>query len=230
MRTGSRPVESNSLALSTPRIGPRSGPLILPLMGPPTPPLMGPPGGGGPVAAGLGPFALVRRSAGRADRPDLQQHRQERLRCGAGARHDEPQLDRPVPGLRSARVSLPRPADQRAAHGDHGRHRHDRVGTTNARPTRQPCRGERSQEACCVPGTRPGQRQGTAPAAPSGGVAICSWGTSGGPSRLKMSVFGTWIGRHHAVGSSAVTEDNLALDVRGSPGKRWSAQRSARDC
>src|SRR4029450_2151520 len=32
-------------------------------MGPPTPPLMGSPGGGGPAAAGLGPFGLVRRSA-----------------------------------------------------------------------------------------------------------------------------------------------------------------------
>jgi len=31
--------------------------------------------------------------------------------------------------------------------------------------------------------------------------------------------FGTWIGRYYAVGSGAVTEDNLALDVRGSPGK-----------
>jgi membrane protease YdiL (CAAX protease family) len=103
-------------------------------------------------------------------------------------------------------------------------------GATNARPTRQACRGERSQEACGVLGTRPGQRQGTAPAAPSGGVAICSCGTSGGPSRLRMSVFGTWIGRYHAVGSSAVTEDNLALDVRGSPGKQRSAWRSLKDC
>jgi hypothetical protein len=32
-------------------------------------------------------------------------------------------------------------------------------------------------------------------------------------------VFGTWIGRYCAVGSSRVTEDNLALDVRESPGK-----------
>jgi hypothetical protein len=39
-----------------PRIGPCRGPLI--------PPLMGPPGGGGPGGAGLGLFALVRRSAG----------------------------------------------------------------------------------------------------------------------------------------------------------------------
>jgi hypothetical protein len=45
-------------------IGPPRGPLIPPLMGPPTPPLMGPPGGGGPGVAGLGLFALVRRSAG----------------------------------------------------------------------------------------------------------------------------------------------------------------------
>jgi hypothetical protein len=47
-----------------PRFGPRRGPLIPPLMGPPTPPLMGPPGGGGPVGAGLGLFALVRTLAG----------------------------------------------------------------------------------------------------------------------------------------------------------------------
>src|ERR671910_215647 len=33
-------------------------------MGPSTPPLMGPSGGEGAVVAGLGPFALVRRSAG----------------------------------------------------------------------------------------------------------------------------------------------------------------------
>jgi hypothetical protein len=53
-----------SRPLGVPRMGPRRGPLIPPLMGPPTPPLMGPPGGGGPVGAGLGPFSLVRRSAG----------------------------------------------------------------------------------------------------------------------------------------------------------------------
>jgi hypothetical protein len=48
-----------------PRMGPQTTPLIPPLMGPPTPPLMGPPGGGGPVGAGLGAFALVRTLAGR---------------------------------------------------------------------------------------------------------------------------------------------------------------------
>jgi hypothetical protein len=42
--------------------------------------------------------------------------------------------------------------------------------------------------------------------------------------------FGTWIGRDHAVGSSAVTEDNFALDVRGSPGKTAVRMRSVDDC
>jgi hypothetical protein len=45
-------------------MGPSRGPLIPPLMGPSTPPLMGPSGGEGAVGAGLGLFALVRRSAG----------------------------------------------------------------------------------------------------------------------------------------------------------------------
>ena len=45
-------------------MGPSRGPLIPPLMGPSTPPLMGPSGGEGAVVADLGPFGLVRRSAG----------------------------------------------------------------------------------------------------------------------------------------------------------------------
>jgi hypothetical protein len=49
--------------LASPRMGPPITPLIPPLMGPPTPPLMGPPRGGGPLGAGLDPFALVRRFA-----------------------------------------------------------------------------------------------------------------------------------------------------------------------
>src|SRR4029453_18805396 len=36
---------------------------------------------------------------------------------------------------------------------------------------------------------------------------------------LRNIILGTWIGRSCAVGSSRVTEDNLALDVRRSPGK-----------
>ena len=65
---------------------------------------------------------------------DLQQHRQERLRRGDGARRDEPRLDWPVPGLRSKWVSLSRAADQRADHGGRGRDHRGRMGTTNARP------------------------------------------------------------------------------------------------
>ena len=49
---------------AAPGMGPSRGPLIPPLMGPSTPPLMGPSGGEGAVGAGLGLFALVRRSAG----------------------------------------------------------------------------------------------------------------------------------------------------------------------
>ena len=48
---------------AAPWMGPSRGPLIPPLMGPSTPPLMGPSGGEGAVRAGLGLFALVRRSA-----------------------------------------------------------------------------------------------------------------------------------------------------------------------
>ena len=44
--------------------GSLQGSLDPPLMGPSTPPLMGPSGGEGPAVAGLGLFALVRRSAG----------------------------------------------------------------------------------------------------------------------------------------------------------------------
>jgi hypothetical protein len=59
-------------------------------------------------------------------------------------------------------------------------------------------------------------------------------GPPGGPSRLRMSVrlrlavgsgglrcprLESRTGRYPAIGSRAVTEDNLALDVRGSPGK-----------
>jgi hypothetical protein len=59
--------DRSSVILDTaaaPRMGPSRGPLIPPLMGPSTPPSMGPPGGEGAVVAGLGLFALVRRSAG----------------------------------------------------------------------------------------------------------------------------------------------------------------------
>jgi hypothetical protein len=54
----------NSSTAAAPLDGSPRGPLIPPLMGPSTPPSMGPSEGEGPVGAGLGPFALVRRSAG----------------------------------------------------------------------------------------------------------------------------------------------------------------------